>query len=165
MIGRLVYSADFKRLLATPARSRSTHFALHHVPSGPSQPRWHSVHQSSTELSIELSTDPVPTAAGPVDTSPVGHWLGCVLPKRHARRSVTRNLLRRQIRAVMDEHQPQLPPGLWLVRLRSPFAREQFVSAASDVLRQAARAELKQAFARACKRRGDAAPAPAPVPA
>ena len=92
----------------------------------------------------------------PVDKMPEGHWLGSVIPKRHARRSVTRNLLRRQIRAVMADQLEQLPPGLWLVRLRSPFAREAFPSAASQALRQAARAELQQLFQRA----GQPAPRP-----
>jgi ribonuclease P protein component len=72
-----------------------------------------------------------------------------VIPKRHARRSVTRNLLRRQIRAVMTDQLAALPPGLWLVRLRTPFAKDQFVSAASDALRDAARSELQQLFQRA----------------
>ncbi len=85
-----------------------------------------------------------------------GHWLGSVIPKRHARRSVTRNLLRRQIRAVMADQLERLPPGLWLVRLRSPFARQDFPSAASGALRQAARAELVQLFDRA----GRTQPAP-----
>jgi ribonuclease P protein component len=88
---------------------------------------------------------------GAVDSLPGGHWLGAVIPKRHARRSVTRNLLRRQIRAVMSDQLETLPAGLWLVRLRSPFAKAEFVSAASPLLRQAARAELQQLFTRAAQ--------------
>lgn len=76
-------------------------------------------------------------------------WLGSVVPKRHARRSVTRALLKRQIRAAMARHAEALPPGLWVVRLRAPFAPAQFPSAASDALRQAARSELEQLFSRA----------------
>lgn len=145
MIGRLVQSADFQRLLAAPMRSRSAHFAVHHLASRPTLSARPSVHPSSTEL----STADDPTVASLVDSQPGGHWLGSVVPKRHARRSVTRNLLRRQIRAVMTEQLGSLPRGLWLVRLRSPFAKEQFVSAASELLRQAARAELHQLFMRA----------------
>lgn len=77
------------------------------------------------------------------------HWLGAVLPKRHARRSVTRNLLRRQIRGALLRHADALPFGLWLVRLRSPFPRAQFPAAASAALSQAARAELDAMLAQA----------------
>ena len=155
MIGRVLRSADFQRLLATPMRSRSAHFALHHVAARPSLPARAVIHAPSTDL----STTDAPDAVTVVDSLPDGHWLGSVIPKRHARRSVTRNLLRRQIRAAMADQladgQGRLPDGLWLVRLRAPFAREQFPSAASDALRQAARAELRQLFRRAAQ------PAPA----
>lgn len=86
-----------------------------------------------------------------MDSSLRDHWLGSVIPKRMARRALTRNLLRRQIRTVMAEHLAALPAGLWLVRLRAPFSREQFVSAASDALRRAVRAELQQLFGRAAR--------------
>lgn len=74
--------------------------------------------------------------------------MGIVVPKRHAKRSVTRQLLKRQIRAAFAER-PGMPPGLWVVRLRSPFDRQKFPSAASDALRAAARAELAQLLDRA----------------
>ena len=147
-IGRLVQSADFQRLLAAPPCSRSAHFAVHHLGVGPMMPRGRSVHASSTDLSTGGVHDRSPV----VDSLASGYWLGCVVPKRHARRSVTRNLLRRQIRVVMTEHHPSLQQGLWLVRLRSPFAREQFPSAASDALRDAARKELSQVFSQAARR-------------
>jgi len=72
-----------------------------------------------------------------------------VVPKRHARRAVTRSLLKRQIRLALQRHAPALPEGLWLVRLRGPFAPKLFPSAASDALRCAARDELEQLLARA----------------
>ena len=57
-----------------------------------------------------------------------------------------RTLFKRQIRAVMAEHVDRLPPGLWVVRLRAGFDRRRFVSASSEPLRRAARAELMGAF-------------------
>lgn len=75
-------------------------------------------------------------------------WLGTVVPKRHARRSVTRTLLKRQIRAAVDRHAAVLPHGLWVVRLRAPFDKQQFPSAASEALRRAAREELDAMLAR-----------------
>lgn len=70
------------------------------------------------------------------------HWLGIVLPKRHARRSVTRSLLKRQIRQAVASRETGLDSGLWVVRLRAPFDRASFPSAASEALRRQARAEL-----------------------
>jgi ribonuclease P protein component len=84
-----------------------------------------------------------------VDDLRGGHWLGSVIPKRHARRSVTRTLLKRQIRAALARHVGGLPSGLWLVRLKAPFAAAAFPSAASQALRRAARSELDALFARA----------------
>jgi ribonuclease P protein component len=75
--------------------------------------------------------------------SAVHSWVGAVVPKRHAKRAVTRSLLKRQIYAAAERHRERLAPGLWIVRLRSPFDRAQFASAASDVLRRGARAELE----------------------
>ena len=145
MIGRLVQAADFQRLLATPQRQRSAHFAVHYVRGEPvlrRKPAARAVH-------TELSTDCEPSCPEPVDESPAGHWLGCVVPKRLARRSVTRNVLKRQIRAAMERHEQQLPQGLWLVRLRSPFAPAQFPSADSPALRRAAHDELERLLQRA----------------
>lgn len=92
----------------------------------------------------------------PVDdlaSPPSGWWLGSVVPKRHARRSVTRNLLKRQIRARMAAHLAGLEPGLWVVRLRAPFDRTAFPSASSTALRRAAGSELDAVFTRAAGRR------------
>jgi ribonuclease P protein component len=145
MIGRVLHKVDFERLLTTPPRSRSAHFVVHYVASGPSATTFKRRKTGETQL----STVDAPTVVSSVDNSLAGHWLGCVVPKRHARRSVTRNLLRRQIRSAMLSHLAHLNAGLWLVRLRSPFVRERFPSAASDALRCAAHEELALLFARA----------------
>ena len=79
-------------------------------------------------------------------------WLGLVVPKRHARRSVTRSLFKRQIRAALGRHAGMLEAGLWVVRLRAPFAKLKYPSAASEALQQAARAELDGLFAGAARR-------------
>ena len=78
--------------------------------------------------------------------------MGCVVPKRHARRAVTRNLVKRQIYAAAERVQAGLPGGLWLVRLRQPFALTTFPSAASQALREAARGELDRLFQKAARR-------------
>ena len=79
-------------------------------------------------------------------------WLGLVVPKRHARRSVTRSLFKRQIRAAMARHAATMAEGLWIVRLRAPFEKAKFPSAASTALQQAARAELDGLLLKAVQR-------------
>ncbi len=73
-------------------------------------------------------------------------WLGAVVPKRHARRAVTRALLKRQIYAAGERHRAGLDGGLWVVRQRAPFDRTVFPSAASEALKRCARAELESLF-------------------
>lgn len=141
MIGRLLHKSDFERVLAVPPCSRSAHFALHHLPARPGASR--------QPAAGELSTSDAPFPDTSVDNSIRGHWLGSVTPKRHAARAVTRNMLRRQARAAMQRHVDRLGPGMWLVRLRQPFAKAAFVSADSPALRAAASAELQRLFTRA----------------
>lgn len=81
-----------------------------------------------------------------------GQWLGTVVPKRHARRATTRNLLKRQIRAVMQAESSHLPAGVWVVRLKAPFDRQQFLSASSEALRSLARSELTAMLQRVASR-------------
>jgi ribonuclease P protein component len=145
VIARLVRSADFERVLRTRSRVTSLHFALHHVaerPSTPSRP-------AAKALPGELSTGEVRIELPPVDDSV---WLGTVVPKRHAKRSVTRSLLKRQIRHSVTAHSGALAGGLWVVRLRAPFDRAHFVSAASDELRRVAREELDSLIGSAAQR-------------
>jgi len=175
-LGRIVRPADYVRVLATTLRLRSPHFAVHHLVGRPlplRRPIARSVADESghapgaTSLSTELSTaSPLvhganvddaqfPGPIGLVETSSaaggIDRWLGLVVPKRHARRAVTRTLVKRQIRNVAAECASQLEPGLWVVRQRSPFDPKQFPSAASDALKEAARTELRALFERAVR--------------
>lgn len=139
MLGRLVHRADFERLLGSPPRCRSAHFVIHYeAPRALARPE-----PEADATGTELSTASAPPGPTSVDKSVPSVRLGIAIPKRHARRAVTRNLLRRLVRAVFVEHGARLPVGNWLVRLKAPFARAEFVSAASRALAQAARAELE----------------------
>lgn len=161
-MGRIVRPADFQRVLGTPPWARSSHFAVHHLQQAPgrnARPASRSGKLSTTdEQSCPQHVDEL-SAEGP-ETAPVtGWWLGLVVPKRHARRSVTRNLLKRQIRAAVGAAVPPsepaasaLRPGLWVVRLRAVIDRKQFPSASSDALRRAMHDELSQLVHRAVER-------------
>ncbi len=83
-----------------------------------------------------------------MDNFPAQHWFGCLVPKRHARRAVTRNLIKRQGHSAFSRHAATLPPGLWLLRLRQPFSTTEFPSAKSQALARAVRGELEALLAR-----------------
>jgi len=187
LLGRIVRPVDYVRVLATPMRLRSPHFAVHHLDGRPlplkrpmariqtpAEDSSASLESSTTghapvvaSLSTELSTGTPDTLATVVDDSQVpgpsglvetpiptpgpNRWLGLVVPKRHAKRAVTRTLVKRQIRNVAAACAPQLEPGLWVVRQRSPFDPKQYPSATSDALKEAARDELRALFDRAVR--------------
>jgi ribonuclease P protein component len=123
---RLKTRAQFQAVLAGATVARTAHFALHRctldVPSG-----------ATTSL---------------FDKHDV--WVGAMVPKRWARRAVTRNAIKRQIYAVSAAtSEGSLPRAAHVVRLRAGFDRKAFVSATSNKLKAAVRAELQQLLARA----------------
>jgi ribonuclease P protein component len=149
MIGRLRQGADFQRLLAAPMQRRTAHFCLQFVHGTPTVPRPAVKGAGPEEFSTGSSGILTKSVDNSVGSSPSacpapveGRWLGCVVPKRHARRSVTRSMLKRQMRAAAERHVQALAPGLWLLRLRSGFPIKEFPSADSAALRAAARVEL-----------------------
>ncbi len=79
-------------------------------------------------------------------------WVGALIPKRWAKRAVTRNAIKRQIYTICDAHAASLPQAAHVVRLRSTFDRSVFVSATSAQLKQAVRSELEQLLAQAASR-------------
>ena len=122
---RLRTRDQFQVLLALRPVARTAHFALHRLP-------------------LSDSSD----AARAIVFQPAeGAWLGAMVPKRWARRAVTRNAIRRQIYAVGEDLQPPLTAQAHLVRLRAGFARQAFPSATSVALKAAVRAELLELFA------------------
>jgi len=105
--------------------SRTAHFALHRI-------------------ALEF---PGPGAEGQQALFAVREpWIGAVVPKRWARRAVTRNTLKRQIYTVAQDLAARLPVAAHVVRLRTGFDRQQFTSATSVPLKRAVRAELVQLF-------------------
>jgi len=155
LVHPLLQSVDFERALGVPSKARSPHFAVHHLAAAPQQRS----RPLRNPLVPELSTAGAPASGDIVDNparapaaEPAALWLGTVVPKRHAKRAVTRNLVKRQMRAAVARHAALLPRGLWVLRLRSPIDRQQFASAASDALRCAVRNELDAVLRRAASR-------------
>ena len=77
-----------------------------------------------------------------------GVWMGAMVPKRWAKRAVTRNAIKRQIYNVSAEFESILSVRAYVVRLRAGFDRSTFVSANSSALKEAVRVELQELFLR-----------------
>ena len=137
-------AADFERALRTRPRALSAHFAVHHLagasPVGIGKPKGALYPKLSTDGAVPSGV-PVDDLAGerPEDTHLL---LGAVVPKRHARRAVTRSLMKRQIRTAFQAQAGRLASGIWLVRLRAGYDRALYPSATSMALRRAVREEL-----------------------
>ena len=120
----------------------SAHFAVHHLAAAEAPVAEAKQQSVARKLSTGLVDQPVHN----VDDSPArapSEWLlGLVVPKRHARRAVTRSVLKREMRAAFRRGVSGLEPGEWLMRLRSPFDPKAFPSAASRPLMLVARGEL-----------------------
>ena len=136
--------------------SRTAHFALHRLALNVDDGDGASQHKAPT------GPGSLPVTQGPQALFAVpGVWLGAMVPKRWARRAVTRNSIKRQIYTVGATFEMQLPQAAHVVRLRTAFDRKLFVSATSDQLKSAVRAELLQLFGHAARRSGVSAPRPA----
>jgi ribonuclease P protein component len=144
-VQRLKTRPQFQAALAGGTVSRTAHFALHRLNLMP-------VSETSSASAIHLGPAPSPEQA--LFASPVhaGVWLGAMVPKRWARRAVTRNAIKRQIYNVSERFADRLPVAAHVVRLRTTFDRKQFVSASSEPLKLAVRQELEQLFERAAQR-------------
>ena len=95
----------------------------------------------------------------PVDGQPplfaeLAVWLGAMVPKRWAKRAVTRNAIKRQIYNVGQEYAAALPLYAHVVRLRSAYDKSLFPSATSEALRRTVREELQLLFSRAVAQAG-----------
>jgi ribonuclease P protein component len=138
-------STAISQVLRAPVVQRSAHFALHAMNQGflavvrggkrDVPENLSTAHSQQREEHVDNSSEAAQTA-----------WFACVVPKRHARRAVTRNLIKRQIRAtsvhVVAEAQGLFPAGAYVMRLNRPFTLQAFPSAASDALRLRIRQEL-----------------------
>jgi ribonuclease P protein component len=127
---RLKSRPQFQAVLSGKTLARTAHFALHR-----------------TDLVLEVPPGLNPQA--PLFPHACV-WLGAMVPKRWAKRAVTRNSIKRQIYFVSAQFVPRLGVGAHVVRLRASFDRVQFVSATSEALKTAVRAELLSLFERAC---------------
>lgn len=159
---RLKTRPQFQAAMAGGTVSRTAHFALHRLGLDPSTAAAGAAATPTPTGPGSLPTEQGPQALFglPADQAP-GPWMGAMVPKRWARRAVTRNAIKRQIYVVSTTFEAQLPVAAHVVRLRAGFDRKQFLSATSDRLKQAVREELLQLFGHAVRRAAPAARAAA----
>ncbi len=162
-------AADFQQALGVRPVARSAHFTVHFAtPAVDLTPR-------RALDRVELSTGEPLEVVEPVDGCAEGLWpgalvwrLGLVLPKRMARRSVTRSLIKHQARELWRLHAPALqqagwlspaqPAGNWVLRLKAPWPKADYPSAASEPLKAAVRDELLAMLAHLVKGKGASKP-------
>lgn len=127
LVQRLQTRPQFQAVLAGAIVARTMHFALHRN---------------------ALDARTAPTQPGQRLDAPAlfpiqDFWIGAMVPKRWAKRAVTRNAIKRQIYTVSADFLHQYPQAAFVVRLRRDFSRTEFVSASSEPLKQAVRAEVQ----------------------
>ncbi len=142
---RLKTRPQFQATMSAGTIARTPHFALHRMELAP----------AAKEMVADPATGPGsedPQALFGIGSVREQAWLGAMVPKRWAKRSVTRHTIKRQIYAVAEDYEVALACASHVVRLRSGFDRKQFVSATSDMLKAAVRQELQQLFATGARR-------------
>jgi ribonuclease P protein component len=131
-VQRLKTRAQYEAAMAGGTISRTAHFVLHRASlQAPSESAGSGTDRSQTLFAVQDC------------------WIGAVVPKRWAKRAVTRNGIKRQIYNVSAQFETRLPQAAHVVRLRSGFARDLFKSAWSEPLKNAVRSELLQLFEKA----------------
>jgi len=135
-VQRLQTRSQFQAVLAGAVVAKTAHFALHR--------------NALDARPVQAETGGPAEALAARPLFPFQDvWFGAMVPKRWAKRAVTRNAIKRQIYTVSAAVAESLPRAAHVVRLRAAFDRKQFVSASSDALKAAVRTELQQLLARA----------------
>ncbi len=129
LVQRLKTRPQFQAVLAGPIVAKTTHFALHR--------------NGLDAKAVQTQPGKLADAPAPVLFSVRDMWIGAMVPKRWAKRAVTRNVIKRQIYTVSADFSAQYPQAAFVVRLRRDFSRTEFVSASSEPLKQAVRSEVQ----------------------
>lgn len=168
-------ATDFQRALGSRPVSRTSHFVLHVLPvmavQTPPQPGLSTEGGAPGTVPVEDLVCASVADAGSGAAVPAWRF-GLVLPKKQARRSVTRSLIRHQAREALRRHAeavcacPAYAEGVdgWVLRLKTPFDRQQFPSAASEALSAAVRTELDELWRQVLRPRRVSSSSPVMAP-
>ena len=129
-VQRLKTRPQFQAVLAGNVVARTAHFVLH----------CNGLHAQAAQANPEKITGDSSSTSALFPVQSV--WMGAMVPKRWARRAVTRNAIKRQIYTVSADFLHNYPQAAFVIRLRKEFSRKEFFSATSDPLKEAVRAEI-----------------------
>jgi len=129
-VQRLQTRSQFQAVLAGAVVAKTAHFALHRNAL------------DARPVQAETGGPAEVLAARPLFPFQ-DVWFGAMVPKRWAKRAVTRNAIKRQIYTVSADFSHQYSQAAYVVRLRRDFSRKEFISASSEPLKQAVRAEVQ----------------------
>lgn len=131
---RLKTHSQFQAVLAGQRVASTAHFALHR--RGLTDIGWRPAAQSPQAVGANAATPTLPNES----------VMGAMVPKRWAKRAVTRNMIKRQMYSTGALAASALPLAAYVVRLRTVFDRKLFVSATSIALKRQVREELVALF-------------------
>ncbi|NBX15420.1 MAG: ribonuclease P protein component [Betaproteobacteria bacterium] len=124
--------AQFQQLMAYPPVARTQHFVVHRARDDVTTP--------NPQQCLTPADQGVMVAQG--------LCMATLIPKRWAKRAVTRNAVRRQIMTAFSNEQNNLMPVPHLVRLQSSFDIKTYNSASSETLKNAVAQEMAQLIKR-----------------
>ena len=127
---RLKTRPQFQAVLAGNIVAKTAHFALHR----------HVIHAQALQAGAEKNI--AQKTQTPSLFAPETVWVGALVPKRWAKRAVTRNTIKRQIYTVSADFLQNYSEAAFVVRLRTEFSRKEFPSATSGHLKEAVRSEI-----------------------
>jgi ribonuclease P protein component len=160
-VQRIKNRAQFQAVLAGTTVARQGHFVLHRLVLPVSPGKLLAPEPDQSAIAPDKSHAPNGLAGGKLlIASPLfgepGNWLGAMVPKRWAKRAVTRNMIKRRIYSLAETATIQqgaaVPEAAYVVRLRSAFDPRLFKSATSSLLRAAVCQELGALFAQGFQR-------------
>ncbi len=140
---KLKTRAQFEAALKSQVVARTEHFVLHRLRTAPrvGMGEHSPIHVPSATRQGQSPED------RPAMIWPSGSAFGVLVPKRWAARAVTRNMIKRQARAIAQESLVrQQEEAVFLLRLRRAWPAQQFTAATSSAWASEVRQQLLQIF-------------------
>ncbi len=151
IVQRLRTRSQFQAVLNGTTVARTAHFALHKIAVHEGDDLQDQHPQKNNLPLARLLDDHAKVVQKTIGTgmtmfSGDDAWIGALVPKRWAKRAVTRNAIKRQIYSVSAATESLVGSAAYVVRLRNQFDKKQFPSASSGALKELVSQELVSLF-------------------